>query len=173
MITQPTKNELMFESLAARLPIFLNLPRPPIGNKVLLIKERGMFVLERGPAALMCLAVTHAGSGGIVAYDGVPDKHGQFPTPTEELFQVDLYSDETARRQALIDWESQKNGREIYYAMPAVLQCWSLQAGCAHGITILSSGELTCTPPVLTVVWMAFEAPQVQLARLKETARLK
>lgn len=157
MNTRLTTNQLTFENQVGHKPKLIRVKKPLIGNKVYLIKERGLFVLEEGACSIRGMACTHAGSGGIVVYDGVPRTDGHFEAPPEELFKVDLYETEEQRAQALKDWEDNRDGREIYYAHPAVMGMWMLDGGCNHGLTIMSSGEHSATPPVLTITWQKFE----------------
>lgn len=179
---KPTLNSIMFEANEGRSPRFLSIAKPPIGNKCFLVKERGMFVLESGPGSIRAMACTHAGSGGIVIYDGIPDKNGMFEDhPPEELFKVDLYASEEERAKALLSWSQNKNGKEIYYAHPAVLGMWQIDGGCQHGITLISSGELSNAPPIITVVWQSWEDPAekvrkmqaMQAQRIEETIRIQ
>jgi len=50
-----------------------------MGGKCWLLEAKGLYVLEEGPTLFRTLACTHAGSGGIVLIDGVPDESGRFP----------------------------------------------------------------------------------------------
>ncbi len=87
-------------------PRHIHIPDPPIGNKVHLIMERGMWVLERGPCVWLGMSITHAGSGGVTVHDGIPDHDGFFaPEPQPpQLFMWD------GRESVLIDHKKWKRG---------------------------------------------------------------
>jgi hypothetical protein len=44
--------------------------KPPMGAKAWVLQERGVYVLEEMPGNLLHFTCTHAGSGGVHAYDG-------------------------------------------------------------------------------------------------------
>lgn len=108
-----------------------DLPTPPIGGKAFLIQEKGLFLFQRGPGTLRTLAITHAGSGSIVAYDGLPDEDG--------VFQDD-----------------DKKARAIYKANPVVMGSWMLDAGFINGLTISVKGGIDAAPAFATIVWYPF-----------------
>lgn len=117
------------------------MPVPPIGGKVYLIQTKGLFIFERGPGTFRTLACTHAGSGGFIGYDGVPDENGIFPDEGMEPSHPGY---------------GQANGRVIYKANPAVMGSWMCDAGFYHGFAIRASGGHRNAPAFGTVVWMPF-----------------
>lgn len=135
-------------------PTIIHVKEPPIGNKVTLIKERGLFVLETGPAMLRAMACTHAGSGGFTVYDGVPDEHGWFPKETTKIFRKDFKDEQEFMIAQEIERQNQ-NGRDFYYAQPACMGMWMLDAGCNYGITVENLGASGTSVPIITVTWMS------------------
>jgi hypothetical protein len=125
-------------------------PDPPIGNKVVCLRERGIFVLERGPAIWRGMCCTHAGSGGVIVVDGVPDAEGFFPEPPK-VISTDITDPAELQKAMSEAWGY--NGREIYYAHPACMGMWMLDAGVMHGLTIISFGEVAQSAPVITATW--------------------
>jgi hypothetical protein len=59
-------------------PLLVQVREPEIGAKGFLIDSLGLFVLESGPGLLRGMACTHAGSGVLLAYDGLPNGTGFF-----------------------------------------------------------------------------------------------
>lgn len=123
----------------------ITLATPKIGGKCFLINEPGLYVLEEGPGVLRTIPVTHAGSGSLVAFDGVPDADGRFPD--DEMREFD---DEGARNP---DFDARR-GRSIYRATPAVMGSWMLDGGFYHGLTIHADGGAHGVALFATVVWM-------------------
>lgn len=124
-------------SLVTRVEI----PQPKLGGKCWVLEQPGRYILEPGPGVLRTLAVTHAGSGSLIAFDGVPDERGRFP---------DLDVDEDDPRW----W--QRLGRPIYRACPVVMGSWMLDGGFMHGLTIFADGGghgISCTA---SIVWMPY-----------------
>ena len=110
----------------------IELPMPPMGGKIWLLESKGIFVLERGPGTLRTLACTHAGSGMLVAIDGVPDENGFFP----EISNTPAH-----------------NGRPIYRANPVVMGSWMLDGGFVHGLTIRAEGGNEASLAIASIVW--------------------
>lgn len=122
-------------------PIRITLPTPRLGGKCWVIQEPGLFVLEEGEGAFGTLACTHAGSGGVIIYDGVPDEFGNFPE-----FKGEENSPEWFVRP----------GREIYRAFPVVMGSWWINGGFYHGLTVSHRGESVHTTPMIgSLVWNA------------------
>lgn len=159
-----SNSHLTFEEMTdvKDLPIYVNLPEPPIGNKIFLIRERGMYVLEQGPTLFRAMACTHAGSGGLAVYDGIPDKEGFFPDkkPVWELPEnpTPEQLEEAEKKAREFEWAF--NGREVYYAHPACMGMWMLDGGLQHGLTIVSSGLHIGTSPVVSITWMKSKVRQ-------------
>jgi hypothetical protein len=127
----------------------IRLPQPKMGGKMFLIQEPGLYVFEEGPATLITLAVTHAGSGTILGYDGVPDENGRFPDEEMQEWMPD------GSRNP--DYDT-RNGRAIYRATPAVMGSWMASGGCFHGLVIHADGGGHSVCPFATVVWNAYKA---------------
>jgi len=118
--------------------IHIEIPVPLLGGKAWLLKDKGVFVLERGPGSLGTLAITHAGSGALIAYDGVPDDGGWFP-------------DEAMAEDDPKFWA--RRGRPLYFANPVVMGSWWINAGFQHGLTIVAAGGHQGSSAIATVVW--------------------
>ena len=116
------------------------LPMPPLGSKIWVLDKKGMFVLERGPGTIRTIACTHAGSGSLYAFDGVPDERGELPM---ESIEIPSYMG---------------NGRQMYKANPVVMGSWMLDGGFTHGLTILHKGGQYGTPAMAAIVWMPFKS---------------
>jgi hypothetical protein len=182
-VGQPIIEPATFHDQESLKPILIQVPEPTIGNKVVLIKDRGIFVLETGPSSLRAMACTHAGSGGVVIYDGVPDEQGQFEgsdAKAPEHLDDSIYDDwiqdrwqqdedkveqyqrllKAAKREYAI-WYESRNGRPIYYAHPACMGMWMLDAGCRHGITVHNLGSDQSSSPIVTLTWMAFRTKKL------------
>ena len=121
-------------------PTYIEIDTPALGGKTWLLQEKGLFILERGQGSFGTFACTHAGSGGITAYDGIPDENGFFPE-----FEGEEGSKEWWMRP----------GREIYRAMPVVMGSWWINGGFFHGLTIWCHGGRDTEPPIGTLVWSA------------------
>jgi hypothetical protein len=137
-------------------PLRIKIRQPPIGMKWHCIKEHGMFIFETEPTNVSGIACTHAGSGAVVIYDGLPDKDGIFedsinahlwvpkdPTPEERAAAEERYAEEYYNR----------NGRDVYYANPCVMGMWMFNGGLNRGFTVLSKGDNPTTAPVLSITW--------------------
>ena len=125
-------------------PIRIVLPTPKLGGKTYLIKAPGLYVFEEGPGTLRTMAVTHAGSGSLVAFDGVPDDHGDFPDEDMKEIINGLRNERYDTR----------NGRPFYRATPAVMGSWMLDAGFYNGLSILADGGGHGVAVFATIVWM-------------------
>ncbi len=128
-------------------PIFIDIEEPLIGAKAVCLRDPGMYVLEAAPVLFRGMACTHAGSGGVAIYDGVPDQDGYFP----ELPELP----EGEENDPMAKWN--RNGRLIYYAHPACMGMWMLDAGCRHGLTIVMQGTEQVSP-IVTLTWMKHKA---------------
>jgi hypothetical protein len=98
---------------AAPAPGYVDLtsiPMPKQGGKIWLLEAKGMFLLERGPGTLRTICCTGAGSGTLIAVDGVPE---------------DLSADA---------WVP------IYKANPVVMGSWMLDGGFTRGLTLIHRG---------------------------------
>ena len=112
------------------------LAMPPLGGKCWLLEGKGQFLLERGPGTLRTIACTHAGSGTMLLFDGVPGEDGLFPQEQEPGPNAD--------------------GRLLYKANPAVMGSWMLDAGFQHGLTVRATGGQPGTPAIASIVWVPF-----------------
>jgi hypothetical protein len=125
----------------------ITLPFPRIGGKVWVLDAKGIFVLERSAGVLRTIACTHAGSGAVLAYDGIPDDRGFFsPRGGSD-------GGGSGSGNGSAD-EDTKNGREIYRANPAVMGSWMLDGGFYHGLTIVHNGGHSSAPAVASIVWL-------------------
>jgi len=128
------------------MPAFINidLPVPSIGGKCWLLNAKGIFVLERGPGTLRTIACTHAGSGALLAIDGIPNEDGFFdgadPDRRPDQMPVDIES-------------AAFNGRAFYYANPTVMGSWMLDAGFEFGLTVCALGGNASTTAFASIVW--------------------
>jgi hypothetical protein len=123
----------------------VNLPMPPMGGKCWLLEEKGIFVLQRGPGTLRTIACTHAGSGSLVAIDGVPDENGFFE------------GREVNARESLMPTDPTRgayNGRPFYRANPVVMGSWMLDGGFEYGLTLLAIGGAESALCIATIVWV-------------------
>lgn len=129
--------------------VHVELPNPPMGGKIWLLETKGLFVLERGSGTLRTIACTHAGSGALMAYDGVPGESGFFDEPppiTDPAYWI-------------------FNGRPIYRANPVVMGSWMCDGGFTHGLTVCASGGTDSACAVASIVWVAFRRPTVGSVR--------
>jgi hypothetical protein len=115
-------------------PRFITKRTPLIGGKIWCCHEKGLWVLEPGPAVFRTVAVTHNGSGGLTVYDGVPDENGSFPDYDPE--------------------DADSNGSVIFEQPAATLGSWMLDGGCNHGLTVLAAGGTEGAPAFASFVWM-------------------
>jgi hypothetical protein len=117
------------------LPVYkVNLPNPPIGNKIICLQRPGRFVLEDGPCTWRAMANTHQGTGAVSVYNGVPDESGNFPEAGKDLEEF--------------------NGRQVFNANPAILGMWMFDGGMSHGLTLEVKGVWNGVAPCLTITWM-------------------
>ena len=119
----------------------ISLPLPPLGGKCFVIEKKGTYILDEGPCLLRVIACTHAGAGGLMIYDGVPDQYGYFGDiqPNDPKYFV-------------------RNGRPLFRAHPVVMGSWALDAGALHGLTIVATGgEVDC---IVTIVWIPVKRSQ-------------
>jgi hypothetical protein len=117
-------------------------PLPPIGGKVWLLQEKGIFILEEGAGSLITIACTHAGSGSLHVIDGIPDENGFFPELVPDMAPADA---------------AVAPGVEFYRANPNVMGSWMLNGGFIHGLTVMALGGFQQVAPVATIVWMPFK----------------
>lgn len=119
-----------------KVPIYhVDLPRPPIGNKIFCAQSAGFYILEHGTCTWRALANTHQGTGSITVYDGIPDENGYFPKDTKSV-------------------ELMQNGRLIFNANPPILGMWMFDGGMYHGLTLAIEGVLNNISPCCTITWM-------------------
>jgi hypothetical protein len=109
------------------------IPIPQLGGKSWLMERKGQFVLERGPGTLRTIACKGAGSGTLLAIDGVPDENGEIP-------------------------QGQGLWRQLFKSNPVVMGSWMLDAGFQQGLTIRHYGGQEATPAIATLVWVPFRA---------------
>lgn len=139
---------------------YIDLPTPPIGGICWLLREKGIFVLQRGPGVLRTIACTHAGSGALEAIDGVPDERGFFgdqdmPDPTEYLRSGGPQGGPwTGGYENACKAYAQRRGRPLYSASPVVMGSWMLDAGFLHGLTIRAAGGHDSACAIASIVWM-------------------
>ena len=127
-------------------PTRIILNTPTIGGKIWLLDRKGMFVLEEGPGMMYTIACTHAGSGSITAYDGIPNEEGFFPD--EEIADTDP------------DYAT-CNGRKIFNSNPAMMGSWMTNGGFMHGLTILAGGGMHESVALMaSIVWMGAKKPK-------------
>ena len=143
---------MQHDPLLTGKPIRVKLKDPPIGNKMHLIMHHGIYVLEESPCMVRAVACTHAGSGGVIIYDGVPDEHGYFPadTPMSVLVPENPTEEELA---AALELYYNRNGRPVYYANPAVMGMWMFDGGLMHGFTLVSLSDAQTSAPIITITW--------------------
>jgi hypothetical protein len=119
-----------------KIPVYqVNLPKPPIGNKIFCAQGAGFYVLERKPATWRSCANTHQGTGSITVYDGIPDEDGHFHNEPGVP-------------------EYMKNGRLVFNANPPILGMWMFDGGMYHGLTLGIEGVMNNISPCLTITWM-------------------
>ncbi len=145
---------LFAESHESTEPQHIYIPQPPIGNKIHLILQRGLFVLERGEGVWLGMSCTHAGSGGVVVYDGVPNDDGFFPEPPARPM-------DTAPPEEWLEYYKAMgcyNGRPLSYAHPASMGMHIFSGGFWHGLTVKAVGEMEATASILTFTWLVPKA---------------
>lgn len=126
----------------ADTPRIITLDTPSLGGKCWLLEDKGIFVLEKCAGVLRTIACTHAGSGSLAVYDGIPNENGFFPD--HEMPDTDPNY-------------HMRNGRPIYRATPVVMGSWMLDAGFFHGLTLLAKGGTDSACAIASVVWMPFK----------------
>ena len=134
-------------------PQRINIREPLIGGKCWLLETKGLFILEEGAAAMRAIGCTHAGTGGLIIYDGVPDENGFFPDEDMKPDDPNYFA---------------RNGRPIYKANPAVMGAWMLDAGVIHGITVQAMGGDASANLFASLVWIKHKArvaPNAQPAK--------
>jgi hypothetical protein len=134
---------------------YIDLPTPLIGGICWLLREKGIFVLQRGPGVLRTIACTHAGSGALEAIDGVPDERGFFgdanlDDPTDRFMD---YTSPEVWTDACKQY-AQRHGRPLYSASPVVMGSWMLDAGFLHGLTIRAAGGHDAASAIASIVWL-------------------
>lgn len=107
------------------------IPMPKLGGKCWLLDAKGQFVLERGAGTLRTIACTGAGSGTLVAIDGVPDENGEIPL-------------------------EHGSWRLLFKANPVVMGSWMLDAGFNNGLTLRNTGGQAANSCMASVVWVPF-----------------
>ncbi len=122
--------------------IRIDIPEPKMGAKVYLLETKGTYTFEEGPATLRGICCTHAGSGAITFFDGVPDENGFFPDEGMEESHP-LYN--------------QRNGRPVFRANPVIMGMFMLDSGLMHGLTVKVEGGHDATCAILTLTWMKYK----------------
>lgn len=140
---------------------------PPLGGKCWVLAAKGIYILEEGPGTLRTIACTHAGSGGLIGYDGVPNEEGLFlarritlPAPVtmrgksfDAGCEVDVPGEQAEEDHIFYPL---RNGRDIYRATQAVMGSWMLDAGFHHGLTLRATGGHAPTAAFASVVWAPY-----------------
>ena len=122
------------------IPERIEIDVPSIGGKCWMLDRAGVFVLEVGEGVLRTCACTHAGSGSLRIYDGVPDENGFLPDPE--------------------DGDLSPAGRDLLWMPQTVMGSWMLDAGFIKGLTIVCPGGHEGMAPVATIVWMPRAKPR-------------
>lgn len=112
---------------------------PIIGGKCFLLEKKGIYWLEDTPGTLRTIACTHAGSGSLIAIDGIPNEEGFFPDQHMPPDDPNYY---------------RRNGRPIYRASAAVMGSWMLDGGFHHGLVIQAVGGSEGTDAIASIVWL-------------------
>lgn len=115
-------------------PERIELETPSIGGKAWVLQKAGLYVLEVGEGTCRTCAMTHAGSGSVMIYDGIPDENGFL----EEAAPDDI----------------SPHGRPLLWMPQAVMGSWMLDAGFLKGLTVHAVGGHEGMAPVCTIVWM-------------------
>lgn len=121
-------------------------PAPKLGAKAVSLKTKATFVLSEGPGTLVAIIVTRAGSGMIIASDGVPDRDSGHYRPHAASF------DEMGH----IEEELNKDGLELFHLEPVVMGVYQLNAGFNHGLTIETDAGHSSVSSIFTPVWMDY-----------------
>lgn len=127
----------------------VELQMPKIGGKIYLIQESGLYHLETGQGSLITMAVTHAGSGSLITYDGVPNELGRFDD--EDMPEFLSHEQGTPKRNPEFDL---RKGRPIYRATPCVMGSWMLNGAFFHGLTLDVDAGNHAVSPFVSIVWM-------------------
>jgi len=103
----------------------INLPQPPIGNKIFCAQESGIYVLERGACTWRGMANTRIGNGSLSVYDGLPTPEGQL------------------------------TGKLLFNSCPAILGMYMFDGGVHEALTLVlhESGGVNNLPPCVTITW--------------------
>lgn len=110
------------------LPVHdVDLPLPPIGNKIFCAQEIGIYVLEKGACTVRSIVNTRIGNGALSFYDALPDSNGRLPD----------------------------HAKLVFSSSPPILGCNMLDGGLHNGLTMIlhGSGGPTNNPPCTTVTW--------------------
>ncbi len=131
-----------FEEVKNKITL-IKMPTPKLGAKTYLLKKGGIYVLEPGPGALQAIAVTHAGTGSMSIYDGVPDDRGNFPD--SEMLETDngYYA---------------RNGRDVFQMSPILMGMFMLNAGLFHGLTVKCFDGQHGVSTRLTLAWVPYKS---------------
>ena len=153
-------------------PVFIDLPQPPIGGKCWVLREKGIFILQKGAGMLRTIACTHAGAGNLEALDGIPNEAGFFAD--EDMLEPPLRlprpmdcADHAAFEQACVKAKAkhaeamkaymQRSGRPLYSANPVVMGSWMLDGGFIHGLTLRVAGGHESASAIASIVWQPFK----------------
>lgn len=116
-------------------PVKVNLPTPEMGNKIWLLQQKGVYILEEGPGMLAGISSTYAGGVTLEIYDGIPDADGFFPKPAST--------------------EGAYNGRSIWRSHPLYMGMNQLNGGFHHGLTVICDGSVD---PTVSITWAAVKS---------------
>lgn len=117
------------------------LETPSIGGKAWVLQKAGLYILEEGEGTFRTCAMTHAGSGSLMVYDGLPDDNG-FIQESE-------------------DGDISPHGRPLLWMPQAVMGSWMTDAGFLKGLTVYAPGGHEGMVPTATFVWMPRGKPRV------------
>ena len=115
-------------------PEIIELEVPSIGGKAWVLDKAGIYVLEIGEGVLRTCACTHAGSGSLRIYDGVPDQNGFLPDPDPD--------------------DPSPHGRDLLWFPQTVMGSWMVDAGFINGLTVEHPGGHEEMSAIATIVWM-------------------
>ncbi len=134
----------------------IELPMPPMGGKCWVLAKKGQFLLQRGPGMLVTVNCTHAGSGTLEIFDGIPDDEGLFSE--RKLVFKDKGEVKVPGIRASEDDKNfgLRNGRSLKRANPVVMGAWMSNAGFFHGLTVRHLGGQSGVPAVAAIVWMPY-----------------
>jgi len=116
----------------------VDLPQPPVGNKIFCAQDHGIYVLESGPATFRAMANTHQGNGSISVVDGVVTPGGQV------------------------------QGRLLFNANPPILGMWMFDGGCHNGLVLVLEGSAVMSglSPCVTITWMPAKTVKRQISEV-------